>query len=199
MTAKFTLSIIALTAFAACDTATPPTAGQAEFNAATVAFLTASGNPVANPGTLPGSATYNGKAIADANLDGETGYSLIGDMAMNVDFSETANNVTGQISSINVIDQLTTDGDQLMQGTLNIAGSSAGGNIAATATGQLSAVLADSIVRQTGDFTLQMTGAARSSIANADTVAGTFTGTARGTTINGLDGTILNGRFYGTD
>ena len=203
MTIKFMAACAALVSLSACDTPVAATAGQTDFNSARATFAALSDNPrSAEPG---GSASYIGKISSNATINEGGGYTIVGDMEMDIDFASNGTNVSGSITQVNLIDSLNADGTQTMTngagtetpGTLTISGSRVDSGIFATATGQLGAVLPDSGIETRAAMNLQMAGSVRSTVETSDTVLGTFTGVGAATSLDGMAVTLSNGQFYG--
>ncbi|WP_458791807.1 hypothetical protein [Yoonia sp. MH D7] len=111
-------------------------------------------------------------------------------MTMSADF--TGNTITGGIDNVNLIDDNDIP-EQLLGGSLTIAGSETNGALSATATGNLSAV-GDESVRGSSSVTLNMAGNMQTDTANADTLSGSLSGYGDGDFyIN-----ISDGSFFAT-
>jgi hypothetical protein len=209
MNIKLATACVALLGMAACDTAVAPTQGQSDLNAATATYNSLRFNTRVPTSTDPtGGGTYTGKfGSPNVTVNSEGGYGIVGDIAMNVNFSGGVNNVTGSLTDINLIDRLVSEGSQVMTngtgsrtpGSLNITGSEVGGAISATATGQLGAVLANTGSETTAQMNVPLSGQVRTTTVFGDTVTGTFTGTGTGSTFNGMDVSITGGSFYGRE
>jgi hypothetical protein len=205
MQMKFIALALTTPFLSACDDPLPPTAGIASYNAARANYNAFSALPAS---TLPstGSGTYTGKMSADANVDFKTGYAIVGDLELEIDFAESSDNISGTIDNINLIDRSTTNNSQQFTGadtetpgSLTISGTEVNGSLSATATGSLSAVIDGPTVATTAVMNLQLTGNTRTDTTTADTVTGTITGGGSGTTFNGMDVEISNGSFYGNE
>lgn len=199
MNIKLTTACVALVGLAACDTATPPTAGQSEFNATQVLYESALSNGRSNPSLLSGTTIYNGTMISEAAFDGEGDYRVIGDMQMTVNFSGATDNVTGTVRNINIIDRRNAEGNQLASGGLNIAGSETDGLLSMNATGTIGAVLVGTGIEQRTNVNIDMNGVARNDNTLADTITGTFSGIGSPTDVNGMDAVFRNGRYVVED
>ncbi|MEJ6399342.1 hypothetical protein [Yoonia sp. 208BN28-4] len=193
---KLTAACVAVAGLAACETATPPTAGQAEYNAALAQYNAVVSNQRAAASSLSGFTTFTGTAISNAEFAEEGGYRMIGDMEMRVDFNDNnGDNIRGEIEEINIIDRRNADGSQLAEGVLNIRGTEVNGQIVATATGELGIVRVDSIARETTNVDLDLEGETRNTSAFADTITGRFSGFGAASTTNGVEAEFTGGRF----
>lgn len=182
----FILPITALALLAACDTPTPLTVDNADFNRAVVNNKAAAGFEVTPVNDIPnGFATYDGAFTSSARIDGESGYSLIGDVQMRADFGTNRTSaVSGSITDINLIDRnFDRDRSQRLDGSLIIDGITGLGEVAADATGPLTWVASSGLgLQETSDVALRLDGDVRSSGLDVpgDIVHGTVRGGGRG-------------------
>lgn len=185
---RLTISAVTLATAAACASPNPPTISTADVDRAYAEARYISGLPFTASGDLPtGSATYRGKLGAD--VSGDLQGSILGDMAMTVDFAR--NNVGGSVSNINLIDP---DGrpDQRLGGSLGIDGYESSGRIDGFASGNLTAVDDGGFLRDS-DILLVLDGDVYDDRSRGDAIFGSATGSGIGDLQLGIDGV-----FFGT-
>ncbi len=177
-----------LVLLAACATEeNPPTVSRSDIDRAFDAARDAAALPVTPSSQIPtGTVTYDGQIGAD--LTGDSLGSVLADMTMRVDFQN--NRIGGRVDNINLIDQDGTP-DQLLDGSLEIAGFENNGDLDAGASGQVTAV-GSSGTALDADMNLDLDGTVRTDRSRGDTVYGGVTGDARGDFNLDIDGV-----FYG--
>ena len=193
-----TFPVLAAAALSGCDAASPATATDANFRAAEFVFENLDALPAPAIADLPATAAnYSGKFFGIVDVNDVPDHDIIGDLELNVDFAGSAQ-VTGEVSNINLLSQ--DSPDQLLGGTLDIAGSASSGLLDATASGTLDLLRFDLPFRAEADVSFIMNGSAREDVgvSNTDTsVVGTWTG---GTTEVDPEFTMDgSGSFYGSD
>lgn len=186
-------AVSAASLVAACDSPTPPTITPGDIAAAIAERNRVAALPATALADLPtGSVRYDGNVYSNAIIDGEIGYSILGDMAMNVNFA--GGGVSGVVDNINLIDNGVPD--QLLGGDLRISGATANGGISAVANGRIDAVGSDLPFRGASDIRLNMTGTVRDD-GPGTAVYGNVTGGSIGD--SDFDVTLIGGTFFGTD
>lgn len=178
----------ALCLTAACEEPIPPSITTADVDRAYVEAARISRLPVTDVINVPtGTVTYDGQIGVD--VSGDAAGSILADMTMIVGFDTDA--ITGNVTNINLIDPNGVP-DQRMGGSLDIDGIETNGQIAAVATGQVSAVdiYGESV---TADMDIDLTGAVVDDQSNGDAIFGSATGSAEGDFYLYMDGV-----FFGT-
>lgn len=179
---------IALSSLSACE-AVPPsisTADIATFNSETARTAAL---PVTSVAALPvGTVTYFGEFASNADVEG-IGDAMFGDLEMSVDFA--SQRIGGTLSNINLIEG--GQPQQRMGGELDLSGIANDGIINASADGLLTRV--DANKTDYANTTLLLDGSVRNDRFVGDAIAGTVTGSGRGSFDFDLDG---NGTFYGS-
>ncbi len=185
----FPLSVAGIALLSACASPTPPTISEDD-----AAAINAEADRVgALPDTAiadlpPGSASFVGHA--GGPVTGDVDGAVIADMTMDVEFA--ANTISGTIDNVNYLDEDDVP-EQLLGGSLTIAGTEADGLLVATATGTLTAVGEESI-RGSSSVTLNLNGNVLTDVSNGDTVFGDLDGSGSGD----FDITLTDGVFYGS-
>lgn len=176
---------------AACATPIPPSKTADDLSNAQAEYDRI--NEIVAPGTPPaGTANYAGFVGAELIIDGETGGSFLGDLALTVDFTDPVTGITGSIEDITIFDEGVPDQD--LGGSLNVAGGY-NGSFSATASGDLSAVSEDGgfSLKGSTNVSLNMTGDLVD-----DNGTNTFVGDVTGGSTGGdFDVTVVGlGDFY---
>ena len=153
MTKGLILSIVGLGILTACDSPTPPSISAQDALDAGAEFERIIDLPQTAAADLPlGSAEFNGHAGSE--VSGDADGSVLGDMRMAIEFA--GNTISGEIDNINLIDE-DDEPEQLLGGSLTIAGTETDGILSATASGELTAV-GDESVRGSSIVSLTMSG-----------------------------------------
>lgn len=205
MTYKITLPLIMVAALSACELPDESTLNRSDLRAFAADDIRASKLDFTPAADIPtGAATYTGHIRSDAIVNGESDYSILGLMDLDVTISSTATRdgsgrISGEISDINLIDNNNDSfDDQAFGGKLTISGDAREGRIDATATGVLDAVLDDTFSKQTSTWSLDMKGDFVTDVEDGDTITGTLTGGTTGTASDEYDVLLTGtGRFLG--
>lgn len=181
-------SLLSLISVAACATPNPPTVTSADVQASFDEARYLATRPITALEDLPtGSTRYLGEIGAD--VTGDINGSLQGDMMMDVSFA--GNRIDGSVKDINLIDP---DGspNQQFGGQLTIVGSEYGGQLFATADGDITGVNgAGQIVGS--NVQLDLAGDVVDDIGGGDAVFGSVIGDGVGDINFDVDGV-----FFGT-
>ncbi len=182
--------LLATAALSACMASpTPPTVTSSQVDRAfdeaeRISFL-----PETNVNDLPtGTVSYEGQI--GANVQGNAVGSILADMNMIVGFS--SNDITGNVTNINLIDPDGTPNQQLT-GTLQISGIENSGDLDAVAAGEITGVDTDGFAVDS-QMNLNLEGAVYDDAGTGDAVFGTVEGEANGDFFLDVDGV-----FFGTD
>ena len=159
---------------AGCAEPTPPSITVDDIAAAEAEFNRVSALPVIALADRPTSTvSYSGKLSGPVIVDGESGYAIQGDLAMNVNFG-LSSAVSGSLGNINLIDNGIPD--QRLGGNLTLLGSTSGTTVSSTITGQIDAVGEDVPFRGTSDVRLNLSGDVRQDAGTATAIVGSWTG-----------------------
>ena len=157
---------------AGCASPTPPTITAADAEAAEAEATRVSALPITSAINLPtGSATFEGKM--GGGISGDIDGSILGDMSMSIQFDD--NTISGSVSNINYIDE-DGDPDQLLGGSLTIAGAETSGALSGTMKGTLSGVPDEAPIRGEASVNLSFDGNVVTDDSEGDSVYGTVTG-----------------------
>ena len=202
MTLRFSISIVALAAVAACAIPEDNTLTRSDLAAFTADDLRANSNALSftAPEDIPtGTATYEGHLRSAAIVNGEDDYDVLGLLALEVDISDAAaregsGSIRGSITELNLFDD-NDNGfeDQTFDGDLSISGTVNAGRIDATATGVLGAVLDDVIIEQTSTWRIDLDGDVRTDFEDGDTISGTVNGGTTGGATDDYSVTLTGG------
>lgn len=182
------LSLAVLITLAACASPKSPTVTSADVQASFDEARYLASRPITAFNDLPsGSTRYLGEIGAD--VTGDINGSIQGDMTMDVSFA--GNRIDGRVEDINLID---TDGtpNQQFGGHLTIVGSEFGGQLTATADGDLTAVDSDGFIAESF-VQLDLDGDVVDDLGGGDAVFGSVTGDGVGDINFDVDGV-----FFGT-
>lgn len=186
---RITTTLFALAAISACA-AIPnePTVSAFDVDRAFDEAQRISALPLTSTTNLPtGGVTYRGQLGADVSGDAQG--SILGDMAMRVDFGD--GDVGGNVSNINLIDPNGMP-NQRFDGTLNIDGAQTGGRLDAFASGDITGVDNEGVAVGS-QMLLTLDGDVYDDFGGGDAVFGSATGQARGDFDMDVDGV-----FFGT-
>lgn len=179
---------IALFSLSACEVV-PPSISTSDIVAFNAESSRNAALPVTSVADLPvGTVTYFGEFASNADVEG-VGDAMLGDMEMTVAFA--SQRIGGTLSNINLIEGGRPQ--QRMGGELDLSGRAINGVIDAAADGRLTRV--DVNKTDYANTTLLLDGSVRNDRFVGDAVAGTVTGSGRGSFDFDLDG---NGTFYGS-
>lgn len=184
------------------STQTDPAFNAADFNAAVAEDKRAAGLNETPSSAIPfGRATYDGTIRSSAIINDDSGYDMIGDLALEVDINSRSsfagrNPISGTITDLTVIDRERDDRATALLGTLDIDGDSTSGEIEATATGTLARERSGT--DDLADWRIDLDGSFRDDFDRADTIAGTVGGGTTGGRSDDYDVELTgNGRFVG--
>ncbi|MCK0096822.1 hypothetical protein MWU60_14680 [Yoonia sp. F2084L] len=185
---RITVSIISLAALSACMSASEnePSVTASDVDRAFAEAEAISRLPLTSTANLPtGSVTYRGQL--GANVSGDANGSILGDMAMRVDFAD--NDIDGSVTNINLIDP-NGEPNQRFDGSLNIDGVESSGRLDAFASGQITGVDNDG-VEVDSQMLLTLDGDVHDGLRRGDAVFGSAEGTARGEFNMDVDGVFF--------
>ncbi len=150
------------------------------------------------PSQLPtGQVSYSGSVGSNATINGQSGYGLLGDLNLNVDFAG-AQQVTGSVTDINLLQNGVPQ--QQLGGALTVTGSQSFGSINADADGIVTRINPSGVTERS-NLAIDLDGTVRDDIFAGDAVTGSATGFGDGFQTPGptfnvvLDG---GGSFVGT-
>ncbi len=161
-------------AVGACSTPLPPTYTAADVVTSNFTYTTAAALPITSIANMPNSSIgrFAGTLQGDVSSTG----TIIGDLAMDVNFS--SGQITGNATSINLLDTNKPSRNQTLRGSLDISGVVIANGMTATATGRLTGSYFG--FSGSANFNLGLAGSFRTQSAPADTIAGTANGTGTG-------------------
>lgn len=185
---RITASLIALATLSACVGSNEPTVTPIDVDRAFDEAQRISDLPLTRSAALPsGGVTYRGQL--GANVSGDATGSILGDMAMRVDFAD--NEIGGSVTNINLIDP-NGEPNQRFDGRLTIDGVETAGRLDAFASGEITGVDNDGI-EVDSQMLLTLDGDVYDDIGRGDAVFGSAEGQARGEFNMDVDGV-----FFGT-
>lgn len=204
MTFRFPITLITLTGLAACALPAENTLSRSDLRAFTADDERAASLAFTPAADIPtGSATYEGHVRSAAIVNGEDDFDIAGLLELNIDISDTATRdgtgeITGSITQLNLFDD-NDDGfdDQEFDGELSVSGRASEGRLNANATGVLGAVLSDTVIQDTSQWSIALDGDLRDDFESADVATGAVSGGTSGAATDDYAVTLTGGgRFY---